>query len=302
MARFIRFHLGSHPTDLDQAVVERLTPMMKNWQLPTSKRSWLPSRPFTIAVGEQARSGDLIVHPLGDAHREWPSPVGLAWGHETSETKTLLRLPAYAPKELGLDENVFAITRDLRLSERPRILYLGSFQDGSGLTAFLAAMKRLLTVQGEAILIGGTAFRDRLAPVVARLGLAQHVIFAPPLSVSQLSGLYHSADVLVYPDRDPSQLYQLIDVYAHGLPVVLRDTPDTRNIWGYPALLVSSDDGNEWAEAIQEVIDNLRLREVLIRRGMEFAQMHETGIVIAGWRSIIEKISGQVVVHESGQE
>ncbi|WP_053958709.1 glycosyltransferase [Sulfobacillus thermosulfidooxidans] len=299
MARFIRFHLGSHPTSLDQAVVERLMPIMKTWRLTIPKRSWIPSRPFTIAVGEHARVGDLIVHPLGDIHTEWPNPVGLVWGHETSATKNLLRLPAYAPKEMGLDENVFAITRELRLSERPRILYLGSFQDGAGLTAFLGAMKDLLTVQGEAILIGGIAVRDRLAPVVARLGLAQQVIFAPPLSPGQLSGLYHSADVLVYPDRDPGQLYQLIDVYAHGLPVVLRDTPETRKIWGYPALLVSSDDGNQWGEAIQEVIDNTRLREVLIRRGMEFAQMHETEIVITGWRSTIEKISGQSVVLES---
>ena len=294
MVRLIRISTGSHATELDKAVAQRLGSLMAKWRLTEPKRSWLSPRPFTIGIGERVRSSDLLIHPLGDPWAKWPGPVGLGWGI-VPDGDGLLRIPANGPTGGGLDGNVFTVTQDLRLSERPRVLYLGAYRDGSGVSIFFSALKRVLSDQGEGILLGGLEHRDRLAPVVANLGLAQKIVFAPSLSQNQLSGLYRSADLLVYAERDTDLCYQLLDVFAHGLPVLLRDTPDARNIWGYPTLLVEGDDGGAWGEAIQEAILNTRFREILIRRGLEFAESHEKQSVSRVWRRVVEEVSGKTV-------
>ena len=294
MAQFIRVATGANASDLDKAVEQRLKHLEEHWRLSESKRSLFFARYFTIAIGEHMRGARILINPLGDAQAKWPAPLGLGWGI-AADGADVLRMPAYDPTGGGLDENVFAVTQKLRLSERPRILYLGTYRDGAGLSTFFSAVKNILASQGEGILLGGLAYRDRLAPVVAHLGLAQKIIFGPPLSQNELSGLYRSADLLVYSERDPGLCYQLLDVFAHGLPVILRDTEDMRNFWGYPTLLVEGDKPEAWQEAIREVIDNSRLREVLIRRGLEFSQPHEKKQVARQWRRILEEISGEPV-------
>lgn len=297
MARQIRFRFETHPGEIDRAVASRLTHMMHGWLLSTEKRSWFSQRPFTIGIGSDVRHSDLIIHAMGDPEAQWPQPVGLAWGiSESPGSASFLRMPAYAPESFGLDANVFTVTRDLRLSERPRILYLGSYGDGAGLSIFFAAMKSVLAYQGEAVLLGGLDYRDRLAPVVAKLNLASKIIFAPSLTARQLSGLYRSADILVCPDRDTRAMYRLIDVYAHGLPVILRDMETVRQTWGYPALLVEDNDTGSWVQAIQEAIQNSRLREELIRRAVEFAEPHRESSVASPWLHTIEDVSGQDVI------
>ncbi len=294
MARLIRVSTGPKGSAVEKAVEQRLRYLMANWTLKQTKRSWFPPNPFTIAIGETVRGARLVISPLGDPWTEWPNPIGLGWGI-IPDGDDVLRMPVNGPTSEGLDENVFAITQKLRLSERPRILYMGPYRDGSGLSVFFSALKNVLALQGEGILLGGVAHRDRLAPVVANLGLAQKIIFVPALSPEELSGLYRSADLLVYSERDPGLCYQLVDVFAHGLPVILRDTQEARNTWGYPTLLVEGDDPGAWGEAMQEVIDNTRFREVLIRRGLEFSKPHERERAAQMWRRFLERVSGEEV-------
>jgi glycosyltransferase involved in cell wall biosynthesis len=188
--------------------------------------------------------------------------------------------------------DVFGLNQKLRLTERPRILYLGGYTDGSGVSTFLNAMRSVLGGAGEAVLINGAEHRHQLAPVVAHLRLSGQVVFAPPLGANELSALYQSADLLVYSERHAQWLFGLLDVYANGLPVILADTPLSRNFVGYPTLLVDPEQPDIWPEAVREGLENGRLREKLIGRGLDFTALHIMPEVFEPWRRAIELLSG----------
>lgn len=202
------------------------------------------------------------------------------------QTVHVLPLPIpdqfYAPGDRAL---VWDATQSLRLEERPRIVYAGSYTDGSEMSHVLDAASRLLVSGGELLLLDGLPLRARLAPVVHHLGLADKVIFTPTLTMDLLAGVYHGADILIGGNAD-----RLFPVAAHyamaaGLPVIGWHTPLMEDLTGRGALFVHND--KMWKEAIVEVLENGRIRERMIERGLAYAKERHLRDVADTWLSTI---------------
>ncbi len=241
---------------------------------------------LSLSESDQAAQGVILKFP-GRAELSLP----LLWGIGDNPAGGL-RMPIFYSVAGQLQPDIFGLNQKLRLTERPRVLYLGTYRDGAGLSMFLDAIRKVLGGQGEAVLIDGAAHREQLAPVVAHLHLGGQIVFAPPLSQEELAGLYQSADLLVYSEQQSERLYGLLDVFANGLPVILADTLKARPMVGYPTLLVDPDQPEIWADALREGLENGRLREKLIGRGLDYTAPHLMPDVVNAWREAIERLSG----------
>ncbi|PSR37140.1 MAG: hypothetical protein C7B44_05300 [Sulfobacillus thermosulfidooxidans] len=285
---------GPTRSAVGQALETRCTSMLSGWRLHRSSWPLLShNRPYIIQTRiDKDNEGSVVI--LGGENKQG---IPLQWGPSEEGG---LRLPVLGGFASELSGAVFDVTDRLRLTERPRILYLGTYQDGAGLTTFLKAVRSLVSSQGEVIFLDGSAYRAQLAPVVGHMGLAQRAIFAPTLTPAEREALYQSADLIVYADQKPGQLFGLLDAYAAGLPAMVADTPVSRQMVGYPALLTDPAKPEIWAEGIQELLENHRLREQLVARAWEFVMPHRLPQVFEGWRQAIEEFSGGTLQSEKG--
>ncbi len=176
----------------------------------------------------------------------------------------------------GDNGSVFDVTRQLHLENRPRLVFGGNYQDGEGLSLLLTTTRQVIKQQGELILLNGLRFRNQLAPVVQHLGMVDLVIFAPPLSTAMEAALFHSADLYLDPTHGGPTSVSLLKALAAGLPAVTWDTLELQETTGGATLLVDSDRGEVWPEAIREALQNERLRERMIERGLAIIKPHDS--------------------------
>lgn len=157
------------------------------------------------------------------------------------------------------------VTRHFHLEARPRVLVASDWERGQGLTRALP-LARTVT-GGELVLLGAAPFRNRIAPLLAHLGLVETVVLLPEVSDSEAAGLLHSADLLVQADAGGEYPFWLAWAGAAGLPSVAVDHEDTRWASQHAALMVDPDREDSWTKAVRAALENGRLREELIARG-----------------------------------
>ncbi|MCL6564540.1 MAG: glycosyltransferase [Firmicutes bacterium] len=219
---------------------------------------WLePDLSAWMARQPRTRFGALL--PIPD-----PAPLG-----NLAALPLAIPRPYYLPGDTTM---VFRATQALHLEERPRLLYAGWYQDGRALTLALSLARTLLARGGELILLEGLAARARLAPVVQQLGLVGKVIFAPPLDHAMTAALFHSADLLIAPERDRDPPLALTLAQAAGLPSVTVDDPRHAVASGHAAIAVAADAQDSWRAAVEKALGSTSWREIMIRRGTDWAK------------------------------
>lgn len=172
--------------------------------------------------------------------------------------------------------SVFDVTRQLHLEHRPRLVFGGNYQDGSGLSVLLTTARQVINHQGELILLNGLPLRPQLAPVIQHLGLVDVVIFAPLLTAAMEAALLHSADLYVDPTDSGPNFGHLLKALAAGLPAVTWNSREVQEITGGATLLVDRDRGEVWPDAAREGLENERLRERMIERGLAVIGQHNS--------------------------
>jgi glycosyltransferase involved in cell wall biosynthesis len=169
----------------------------------------------------------------------------------------------------------FAVAREFRLENRPRIVYAGPM-DGPGMTRALhLAGHALPPGDGELVLVGGQAQRTALAPAVHNLRLSEVVVFLPPLDDDDYGGLIAGADVLIAPGLPAEYPIELLWAAAVGLPMVALDHPLYRLASGDAALLVQPHRDDAWPAAVTEALNAGRRREKMMALGLRHAAPHQ---------------------------
>jgi glycosyltransferase involved in cell wall biosynthesis len=113
----------------------------------------------------------------------------------------------------GIDTRVFR-PRDFRLNPSPfEILCVARLVAGKGHTILLAALRQLLQEGRKARLrlVGDGPERHQIEREVARLGLADHVIFEGAVNQDRIGDFYSCADTFV------------LASFAEGIPIVLME-------------------------------------------------------------------------------
>ncbi len=185
-----------------------------------------------------------VVHPGVDLERFRPDPSGVPAGR------------AVARKRLGLPQDAFVV------------LFAGRIQPLKAPDVLLHSVAGLLRERPwlrERILVpvvggpsgSGPAEPEGLQKLAARLGIADVVLFRPPVGQDRLADWYRAASVLVMPSY--SESFGLVAVEAQacgtpviaaevgGLPVAVRD--------GVSGVLVRGHDPVDYASALCRFAD-----------------------------------------------
>ncbi|MBD9724062.1 D-inositol-3-phosphate glycosyltransferase [Streptomyces caniscabiei] len=204
-----------------------------------------------------------VVHPGVDLDRFRPDARGIAAGRGAARARLGLPEHALIPLFVGRVQPLKAPDVLLRavarlLTERPRlrerlVVPVVGGPSGSGLTE-----------------------PEALQKLAARLGIADVVLFRPPVDQDRLADWYRAASVLVMPSH--SESFGLVAVEAQacgtpviaarvgGLPVAVRD--------GASGVLVPGHDPADYARALSAFADDparaARMNEAAVRHARSF--------------------------------
>ncbi len=169
------------------------------------------------------------------------------------------------------DADVTDARRAFGLDDRPYILWLGSREPRKNVGLLVEAFARwaamhdvphLLVLAGPAGWLEG---RDPLLGPVQRLG--DRVRFIGRVGDDHLRGLYRGADVFALPSRHEGFGIPVLEAMVQGTPVVCSDIDALREVAGDAARLVSPDDPDGWAGALDEVVHQEDTRVALAAAG-----------------------------------
>jgi glycosyltransferase involved in cell wall biosynthesis len=154
-----------------------------------------------------------------------------------------------------------------------------------------AALKRQ-TVLPHRLVIVGLGTQTRLAPVVARLGIAADVIFLDYIPDEDLSLLYNAADAFILPSPIETLSLPVMEAQAAGTPVICADTPGLREITGGAALLMPKMDASAMAEAMVRLAGDSALRRDLAARGRAAVSRFSWRRCAAETLAVLEEAAG----------
>ena len=262
--------------------------------LPRASR-WLPGhRDSPILVGPRGKARRVLT-ARDPALSSFSGPVEqIITTNPTVALDTAVIPATYLPYPVG-DEYfetdtmaaIFEMTRIFRLEHRPRVVFVGDYGDGAGLSVLFAAARTVLRSQGELVLLNGLGFRDQLAPVVKTLGLEEVVIFLPRLSAREESAIFNSADLCVDPSTNPAWFpAAALRAMATRLPIVAWETPLMTALSDRGALLVDPQRDDAWAPAMKEAMENQPLRERMMERARTAMDLHRMRVVGNKFRQI----------------
>ncbi len=180
----------------------------------------------------------------------------------------------------GVDQR-FTVIQEREVLERvkelyrlsyPFILSVGTLEPRKNLIVLLEAYSMLkdrhhlphrLVIAGREGWLYEGVFRR-----VEQLSLTEEVVFLGFVPDEHLPGLYTLADVLAFPSVYEGFGLPPLEAMACGTPVVTSDCSSLPEVVGEAGLLVPADDPEALAEAIGRVLDDSKLREDLVRRGL----------------------------------
>ncbi|MDO8603493.1 MAG: glycosyltransferase family 1 protein [Candidatus Omnitrophota bacterium] len=99
------------------------------------------------------------------------------------------------------------------------------------------------------------------------------IIFKGYVNDKELAQLYRNASVFVYPSFYEGFGFPIVEAFSHGAPVVTSKTSSCGEIAGDGALLINPENYKEIGEAILKIISDSSIRQELIIKGSERAEL-----------------------------
>jgi glycosyltransferase involved in cell wall biosynthesis len=168
-------------------------------------------------------------------------------------------------------EALEAVKELYRLSY-PFILSVGTLEPRKNLIVLLKAysmLKDRYHLPHRLVIVGGKGWLyEGIFRRVEQLSLTEEVVFLGFVRDEYLPGLYSLADVLAFPSLYEGFGLPPLEAMACGTPVVTSDRSSLPEVVGEAGLMVPADDPEALAEAIGQVLDDSRLREGLVGRGL----------------------------------
>lgn len=175
----------------------------------------------------------------------------------------------------GVDLEVYNFPRKMRMPSPPyNIVTVGGFIDKQGEDAVLDALKILCErgVDFNYTLVGDGPERERLATLIAELGLGDRVRMTGWIGEDELLKIYHNADVFVLngrvgADGDREDIPDVIvEAMACGVPVAVADSGAVSELVEQEetGMLFTPDDAVAIANSCMFVLEDDISREMII--------------------------------------
>ncbi len=188
----------------------------------------------------------------------------------------------------GIGADVFQVTRQFHLEARPRLVYLGGYRQGNVMSRLFSLAKRLLSLDGELLLLDSIRVRAGLAPALQRLGLAENTVFFPEdLPDPQVAGILLGADLCLALDPNDTAPGIASWAIASGVPIVAQDSRRNRAIFGPTALYVYDESFDVYRTAAQKALNDTVVREELMRRQKRASEPWKSSFSLHAWETWI---------------
>ncbi|OGY27987.1 MAG: hypothetical protein A3F33_00550 [Candidatus Woykebacteria bacterium RIFCSPHIGHO2_12_FULL_43_10] len=158
--------------------------------------------------------------------------------------------------------------------KEPFLIYVGNAYPYKNLDKLLEAMTHLNPKIQLVNPCVRSAFYDRLAGKVHRLGLEHRVILPGFVPDADLAILYRRAEAYVFPSLSEGFGLPAIEAMASGLPVVCSNIPVLKEVCGEAALYFDPYDAESIARAVNKVIEDQDLRDLLVKKGFACSKQY----------------------------
>lgn len=191
----------------------------------------------------------------------------------------------------GVDANVFKpMPRSGNFSQKygitaetKRILYIGNNDPRRNLLSLIEAFYKVKKrINNAKLFIAGEDILDRFPPMIRQdfnldnkiqqLNLQKDVVLLGYVEDGYLPQLYNEGDVFVFSSSYEGFGIPLLEAMACGVPVITSNTSSLPEVVGEAGIMVNPNNVDDLTNAMQELLTNEKLREDLIKRGLERAK------------------------------
>jgi glycosyltransferase involved in cell wall biosynthesis len=190
------------------------------------------------------------------------------------------------------------VLRSLGLTDRRYVLWLGSFEPRKGVGTILAAMaelRRRRTDPEVQLVIAGYEgwLEDGLVESADRAALGTSLRQIGRVNEEELWALYGGATLFAFPSRYEGFGLPVVEAMSQGTAVIASDIPAMREVSGGAARLVSPSEPEEWADAIEELLDEDKERLRLAEAGVARSRELPLESTLRGIRAVYQELAGR---------
>ncbi|MFA6097252.1 MAG: glycosyltransferase family 1 protein [Candidatus Paceibacterota bacterium] len=175
-------------------------------------------------------------------------------------------------------ENVGAIRKKYRLPEK-YILYLGTLEPRKNIVGLIKAYElfrtkndiRHSTFDIPKLVIAGSKgwLYKEIFDKIDRSPVKNDIILTGFVEEKDKEYIYRLADLFVYPSFYEGFGFPPLEAMSHGVPAITSNVSSLPEAVGDSAIMVDPYDLDELANAIENVLTDDKLRDILIKKGFE---------------------------------
>jgi glycosyltransferase involved in cell wall biosynthesis len=177
--------------------------------------------------------------------------------------------------------------------QSPFILYVGRLQARKNVLRLVEAYARLAArgVNEKLIVVGKQDWgAEEVTARVAQLNLSGRVIFTGYVEGGDLPIFYNAAELFVFPSICEGFGIPVLEAMACGVPVVTSYGSSLEEVAGGAAILAHPESVDSIAEALDQVLSNEGLKQLLRQRGLKRASEFSGASMAAQTISIYRKV------------
>lgn len=179
-------------------------------------------------------------------------------------------------------------------TDKPIISYIGRLDEEKHIHILVQALE-LVHWSGRnfhAVIVGGGNAEQGLHELVDTLRLNENVTFTGLVSDEDLVQLHRVGDLYVMPSPAELQCLAMLESMASGKPVIAVDAGALNELCqtGKNGYLLPIDDIEAMANAIMELLDHPKRRQVFGKQSLEIAQQHDVKVVIPKFVRLYKRV------------
>ncbi|TDG36809.1 glycosyltransferase family 1 protein [Pedobacter changchengzhani] len=159
------------------------------------------------------------------------------------------------------------------------ILNVGTIEERKNLKLIVQALKSVDNNYKLVVIGKQTSYFKTVEKEIAKLGLADSIIFLKNIPFADLPGIYQMATIFAYPSFYEGFGIPIIEALYSGIPVIAATGSCLEEAGGPDSLYVSPTDSAELAKAINKILSSTELQKDMKVKGLDFVKKFDSQLV-----------------------